>query len=84
MKRICSDLKAEHEALEAVLVDLDDEKWMTMTSSPGWAIKDQICHLAYADGRVSLSINDPEAFMIFHFLEHSYNQSIHFLGSKPD
>ena len=62
MKQICSDLKAEHEALEAVLVDLDEDQWMTMTPSPGWNIKDQICHLAYFDGRVALSVLDPDAF----------------------
>ena len=62
MKQICSDLKAEHEALEAILVDLDESKWMIMTPSPGWNIKDQICHLAYFDGRVALSVIDPEAF----------------------
>ena len=62
MKQICSDLKAEHDALEAILVDLDEEKWMTMTPSPGWTIKDQISHLAYFDGRVALSVIDPDAF----------------------
>lgn len=62
MKQICSDLKAEHGALEAVLVDLEEDKWLTMTPSPGWNIKDQVCHLAYFDGRVALSVIDPEAF----------------------
>jgi uncharacterized protein (TIGR03084 family) len=62
MKQICTDLKAEHEALEAVLLDLDEKQWMTMTPSPGWNIKDQICHLAYFDGRVALSVVDPGAF----------------------
>jgi len=62
MKQICSDLNAEHEALEAVLADLDEKQWMTMTPSPGWNIKDQVCHLAYFDGRVALSVIDPEAF----------------------
>lgn len=62
MKQICGDLKAEHEALEAVLIDLDEKQWMTMTPSPGWNIKDQVCHLAYFDGRVALSVIDAEAF----------------------
>jgi uncharacterized protein (TIGR03084 family) len=62
MKQICSDLKAEHEALETVLLDLDESKWMTLTPSPGWNIKDQVCHLAYFDGRAALSATDPGAF----------------------
>lgn len=62
MKQICSDLKAEHDALEEVLLDLDEKQWMIMTPSPGWNIKDQVCHLAYFDGRVALSVIDPEAF----------------------
>lgn len=62
MEHICRDLRAEHEALEGVLVGLPDEKWMIMTPSPGWTIKDQVCHLAYFDGRVALSMTDPEGF----------------------
>ncbi|MFO7962862.1 MAG: TIGR03084 family metal-binding protein [Desulfobacterales bacterium] len=62
MKNICRDLKAEHEALDAFVSDFDENQWMTMTPSPGWNIKDQLCHLAYFDGRAALSIIDPGAF----------------------
>ena len=62
MKQICGDLKAEHEALEAVLIGLDEKQWQAMTPSPGWNIKDQVCHLAYFDGRAALSATDPAAF----------------------
>jgi len=62
MKQICEDLKTEHGALDAILSDLNDEKWQIMTPSPGWNIKDQVRHLAYFDDRGALSATDPEAF----------------------
>lgn len=62
MKQICEDLRTEHEALDAVVAGLDEEKWMTMTPSPGWNIKDQIRHLAYFDDRAALSTSDAETF----------------------
>ncbi len=62
MKQICEDLRAEHDALEAVLADLAEEKWMLMTPSPGWNIKDQVRHLAYFDDRAALAASDADAF----------------------
>jgi uncharacterized protein (TIGR03084 family) len=62
MKQICEDLKAEHEALEAIVADLEEEKWAVMTPSPGWNIKDQVRHLAYFDDRGALAATNPEGF----------------------
>ncbi len=62
MKQICEDLRTEHEALDAVLKNLDEGQWMTMTPSPGWNIKDQVRHLAYFDDRAALSTSDSDAF----------------------
>lgn len=62
MKQICEDLRAEHDALEAILANLDEEQWMIMTPSPGWNIKDQIRHLAYFDDRAALAASDAESF----------------------
>lgn len=62
MKQICDDLRAEHDALDAVVANLDEEQWMIMTPSPGWNIKDQVRHLAYFDDRAALSAADPDAF----------------------
>jgi len=62
VNQICSDLKAEHDALEAVLADLDEKSWLTITPSPGWTIKDQVRHLAYFDDRAALAASDPQAF----------------------
>jgi len=62
MRIICDDLNAEHQALDALVADLGDEKWLTMTPSPGWNIQDEIRHLAYFDDRAALSAVHPEAF----------------------
>lgn len=62
MKQICEDLSVEHEALDAVVENLDEEQWMIMTPSPGWNIKDQIRHLAYFDDRAALAASDSDAF----------------------
>jgi len=62
MKKICEDLRTEHEALDAVLSGLDEEQWMIMTPSPGWNIKDTVRHLAYFDDRAALAAADADAF----------------------
>jgi uncharacterized protein (TIGR03084 family) len=62
MKQICADLAKEQAELDAVVADLDEAGWNTMTPADGWNIKDQIRHLAYFDGRAKLAATDPEAF----------------------
>ena len=62
MKQICADLKAEHDALETILSDLDEAGWARPTPSPGWNVRDQIRHLAYFDDRAALAASDPKAF----------------------
>jgi uncharacterized protein (TIGR03084 family) len=62
MKQICEDLRAEHEALDAVVANLEEERWMTMTPSRPWNIKDQIRHLAYFDDRAALSATGSDMF----------------------
>lgn len=62
METICNDLKAEHEELEGVLADLDENQWEMKTPFLTWRIKDEIRHLAYFDDRAALAATDPEAF----------------------
>ena len=62
MKQICADLAGEQAELDAVVADLDEAGWNTMTPAEGWNIKDQIRHLAYFDDRAKLAATDPEAF----------------------
>ncbi|UZD62715.1 TIGR03084 family metal-binding protein [Brevibacterium sp. JSBI002] len=42
-------LEQESGELDAVLADLDPEKWSLQTPSPGWSIADQVAHLHWTD-----------------------------------
>ncbi len=65
MKQICADLAGEQAELDAVVANLDEDGWNTMTPAEGWSIKDQIRHLAYFDDRARLAATDPEAFKAY-------------------
>jgi len=56
------DLAAEQEALEAVLRQLAPEHWEVPTHAPGWAVRDQVTHLAFFDDAARLAIEDAAAF----------------------
>lgn len=62
MQAICTDLKTEHDELEDVLADLDEDQWLTPTPFLTWKIKDEIRHLAYFDDRAALAATDPDGF----------------------
>ncbi len=62
MEQLCNDLAIEQQELDAVVANLDEAGWKTMTPSEGWDIKEQIRHLAYFDDRAKLSASNPEAF----------------------
>ena len=62
MEKICKDLAMEQQELDAVVANLDEAEWATMTPSEGWDIKEQIRHLAYYENRARLAASDPEAF----------------------
>jgi uncharacterized protein (TIGR03084 family) len=62
MKQLCNDLAMEQQELDAVVANLDEAGWETMTPSEGWDIKEQIRHLAYFENRAKLSALNPEAF----------------------
>ena len=62
MKEICRDLKDEHVALDIIVADIDEADWNRPTPAEGWAIRDEISHLAYFDDRAKLAANNPEAF----------------------
>ncbi len=59
---LVEDLAAESQALDDLVVSLDDAAWATPTPAVGWTIAHQIGHLHWTD-RVSLmSITDADAF----------------------
>jgi uncharacterized protein (TIGR03084 family) len=62
MKQICNDLAMEQQELDAVVANLDEAGWKTMTPADGWDIKEQIRHLAYFENRANLAASNPEAF----------------------
>lgn len=56
------DLRAEHDALGALLSGIDEPSWRVATASPGWVVADQVGHLAYFDHAAALAITDPDLF----------------------
>jgi uncharacterized protein (TIGR03084 family) len=62
VREVAADLRAEQEALDAVVADLTGEQWGLATPSPGWSVADQIGHLTYFDGAAATAIADPAAF----------------------
>ena len=61
---LIADLADEQAALGAVLDALTDGVWERPTHAPGWAVRDQVAHLASFDGSAALAIRDAEAFRI--------------------
>lgn len=59
---LCADLAAEHDALDTLVAHLPDAGWDTPTPSEGWAVRDQIGHLAFFDEAGTQAIADPDAF----------------------
>ena len=62
MKALCKDLKAEYEALDAIIADLDDSVWQTLTPFDEWTIHDEISHIMFGDDVALLAATDPETF----------------------
>jgi uncharacterized protein (TIGR03084 family) len=62
MRAICDDLEAEHAALDALVADLEPSRWDTPTPAEGWAVRDQIAHLASYDVAARLAVSDAAAW----------------------
>jgi len=60
--QLADDLAAETRELERLLEPLDAAGWELPTPAPGWAIRDQISHLAYFDEAATLAAVDPDRF----------------------
>lgn len=59
---LCAELAAEHQVLDDLVAPLDDAAWDTPTPSAGWAIRNQIGHLAFFDEAATQAIVDPNGF----------------------
>jgi len=56
------DLHAESEALDALVDQLDAQRWAVATPAHGWTIAHQIGHLLWTDRVALMSITDEAAF----------------------
>ncbi len=62
---LLEDLEAEHAELDALLAPLDEASWDLPTPASGWAVRDQVSHLAFFDDAAATAIVDPAAFTVF-------------------
>lgn len=59
---LTADLAAETADLTAILAPLAPQQWDLPTPAVGWAIRDQVSHLAYFDETAVVSATDPDRF----------------------
>ncbi|WP_439029831.1 TIGR03084 family metal-binding protein [Gordonia terrae] len=59
---VVADLEAESAQLDALVAELDDAGWATLTPAPGWSIAHQIAHLAWTDEVATIAATDPDEF----------------------
>jgi uncharacterized protein (TIGR03084 family) len=62
MADLSDDLLAETADLEAMLIPLDPSGWDKPTPAVGWAIRDQVSHLAFFDDAAITAVVDPDRF----------------------
>lgn len=61
-REVVADLAAEHASLREMLKSLDAADWERPTHAPGWAVRDQVAHLAQFDAAATLAMADETAF----------------------
>jgi uncharacterized protein (TIGR03084 family) len=62
LQQVIDDLAAEHAALAGVLHAMSRAQWDLPTHAPGWAVRDQVTHLAEFDEAAALAFTDPDGF----------------------
>lgn len=62
MAELLRDLRAETESFEALLEPLGDDAWERPTPAVGWAVRDQVSHLAWFDDAAVRAAADPGGF----------------------
>ncbi len=63
LDEVIRDLEAEMASLESVIAKLPEEFWERRTHADGWAVRDQVAHLAELDYKSALAITDEAAFL---------------------
>ncbi|MFD2350473.1 TIGR03084 family metal-binding protein [Nonomuraea ferruginea] len=62
MAELLGDLRAETASLETLLEPLRPGDWELPTPADGWAVRDQVSHLAWFGDAARTAITDPDAF----------------------
>lgn len=62
LKQLLDDLADESGDVEALLEPLTPDQWDLPTPAAGWAIRDQVSHLAYFDETAALAVTDSDRF----------------------
>jgi uncharacterized protein (TIGR03084 family) len=62
MPELLADLRAETAELQAMLRPLAPADWDRDTPAAGWAVRDQISHLAWFDDAATTAVTDPDGF----------------------
>jgi uncharacterized protein (TIGR03084 family) len=56
------DLEDEYAALDAIVTGLDTRAWDAPTPAEGWAVRDQVFHLAFSEELATTALVDGDAF----------------------
>src|SRR5215210_3278877 len=59
---LLADLRAESDALDDVVAELEETAWLGRTPAEGWTIAHQIAHLAWTDEQALMAASDPDGF----------------------
>jgi uncharacterized protein (TIGR03084 family) len=59
---LLDDLASEHADLDTLVARLDETGWDRATPAAGWAVRDQISHLAFFDDAAVSAMTEPEVF----------------------
>lgn len=62
ISELVDDLAAEQHELDSLVADLGETAWDVPTPAAGWAVRDQISHLAFFDDMAAYAITDPDGF----------------------
>ncbi|WP_433259005.1 TIGR03084 family metal-binding protein [Streptosporangium sp. CA-135522] len=62
MDELLADLRAETAELNAMIRELGPADWELPTPAEGWAVRDQISHLAWFDDAATAAATDPDGF----------------------
>jgi uncharacterized protein (TIGR03084 family) len=64
LPELLADLAAETRAVDDLLAVLTSAQWELETPAKGWAIRDQVSHLAFFDESAVLAATEPDRFRI--------------------